>query len=111
MSIVGELLMVLGAVVAVIGGIGLVRSDFDTVYLRMHLAGKASPVSFLVVALGAVFFLDFAIAASVVIAAVAMVLTLPVGVHLLFRAAHRAKLREHFEVDELSSSPADVTRS
>lgn len=108
MSIVGEILMVLGAAISVIAGIGLVRPDFDTVYIRMHLAGKASPVSFLVVALGAVFFLDFAIAASVVIAAAAMVLTLPVGVHLLFRAAHRAKEKERFEVDELTSGPADV---
>ena len=107
MSIVGEILMVFGAVIAVIAGIGLVRPDFDTVFLRMHLAGKASPVSFLVVALGAVFFLDFAVAASVVIAAVAMVLTLPVGVHLLFRAAHRAKETQHFEVDELTNASGE----
>ena len=37
-------------------------------------------------------------------ASASLVLTLPVGVHLLFRAVHRTTPGNHFEVDELAEA-------
>ena len=80
-----------GSLVAVaivlLAGIGLLR--FRTPYARLHAAGKASPVAFLLVAAGAAIETGWGGAARLVVAAAALVLTLPVGVHLLFRAVHR----------------------
>ncbi len=103
MMLVAEVVMVLGAVVAVLAGIGLLR--FSTPYARLHAAGKASPVAFVVAAIGAGLVLGWSGAAYLIIASIAMVVTLPLGVHLLFRAVHRT---EHIplQVDELA--PAEV---
>jgi multicomponent Na+:H+ antiporter subunit G len=86
----------LGAAIAVLAGVGLYK--FRTPYARIHAAGKASPVAFIVVAIGVGVDLGAVGAARLVLAAVALVLTLPVAVHLLFRALHRA----HPEFDPLT---------
>ena len=83
---IGSIFMLMGAGVAVLAGIGLLR--FQSSYARIHAAGKASPVAFVVTAVGALLFLDGAGVALLVLAVGAMILTLPLGVHLLFRAAH-----------------------
>ncbi len=102
MTIVAHLLMALGGLIAVLAGVGLLR--FDTNYARFHAAGKASPVAFLVTALGASTQLGWGGTARLAIAAVAMVLTLPVGVHLLFRAVHRTTAGDHLAADDLASA-------
>lgn len=104
MTAIAGILMILGGLVAVLAGIGVVR--FSTPYARFHAAGKASPVAFLVAALGAGMELGLGGAAYLLIAAVAMVLTLPVGVHLLFRAVHRTTDGDHLVVDELKPAEA-----
>lgn len=104
MSSLASALMVAGGVVAVLAGIGVLR--FSTTYARLHAAGKASPVAFLIAAIGAGIELGLAGSASLLIASVAMVLTLPVGVHLLFRAVHRTADNGHLIVDELA--PAEL---
>ena len=104
MSQIGAVLMLLGGLIAVLAGIGLLR--FSTPYARFHAAGKSSPVAFLVAAIGAAFQLGADGAAYLAIAAVAMILTLPVGVHLLFRAVHRTTPGDHLVVDELA--PAET---
>ena len=106
MNTVADILMAIGGGVAVLAGIGLLR--FDTNYARFHAAGKASPVAFLVTALGAAWHLGWAGAAHLAIAAAAMVLTLPVGVHLLFRAVHRTTPGDHLAVDELAPAEASA---
>lgn len=93
MTIIASVLMLLGGAIAVLAGVGVLR--FSTSYARFHAAGKASPVAFLVAALGAGLSLGPAGAALLVIAAVAMVLTLPLGVHILFRAVYRTSGLEH----------------
>ena len=93
-------LMLSGAALALLAGIGLLR--FSTSYARFHAAGKASPVAFIAVAAGAAIELGLASGARLALAAVAMVLTLPVGVHLLFRAVHRSTTGEHLHVDDLA---------
>lgn len=102
MSIVAGVFMLIGSAVALLAGVGLLR--FHTVYARMHAAGKASPVAFLIAAVGAAIELDWGGVAYIVIAAVAMILTLPVGVHLLFRAVHRSIPAHHPVVDELGQA-------
>ena len=87
MNPVAAILILLGAGVALLAAIGLLR--FDTAYARFHAAGKASPVAFLLVAAGAGIETGWAGAARLLVAAAALVLTLPVAVHLLFRAVHR----------------------
>ena len=87
MTIVAGVIMIIGGVVAVLAAVGLHK--FSTPYARFHAAGKASPVAFLVAALGAGISLGWAGSALLLIASAAMILTLPVGVHLMFRAVHR----------------------
>ncbi len=99
-SAVAGSIMVLGAAVAVLAGVGVLR--FRTPYARFHAAGKASPVAFVIVAIGASLDLGVAGAARLAVAVAAIVLTLPVGVHLLFRAVHRTTPGDHLVVDELA---------
>ena len=102
MTVVADLLMALGGLIAVLAGVGLLR--FETNYARFHAAGKASPVAFLVAALGAALTLGWVGSAYLAVAAVAMVLTLPVGVHLLFRAVHRTTPGDHLHIDDLKDA-------
>lgn len=101
-------LMLLGAGLSLLSGIGLLR--FSTPYARFHAAGKASPIAFVVVAVGAMFEVGTAGAARLVLASAAMLLTLPVGVHLLFRAMHRTTPDEHLRIDELAPAEQQSDR-
>ncbi len=100
MTVVATALTVAGGFVAVLAGIGVLR--FDTTYARLHAAGKASPVAFLVAAIGVGIEVGAAGAIILLIAATAMILTLPVGVHLLFRAVHRTGDNSHLLTDDLA---------
>lgn len=104
MTILADLFMAAGGLVAVLAGIGLLK--FDTNYARFHAAGKASPVAFLIAAIGAGIHLGWSGAVYLLIAGIAMVITLPLGVHLLFRAVHRTTPGTHLAVDELSEANA-----
>lgn len=96
---IAGVIMIVGALLAVLASVGLLR--FSTPYARFHAAGKASPVAFLVAAGGASLVLGIAGAALLAVAATAMILTLPVGVHLMFRAVHRTT-PVTLDVDELA---------
>ncbi len=104
MNPVGAVLMILGSLFALLAGLGLLR--FSTPYARFHSAGKASPVSFMLIALGAATNIGWDGAALLLVASVAMVLTLPVGVHLLFRATHRTTAGDHLADDDLIGAEA-----
>lgn len=104
MTVVADILMITGGAIALLAAVGLLR--FSTAYARFHAAGKASPVAFLVAAIGAGISLGPAGAAQLAVAAVAMILTLPIGVHLLFRAVHRTTLSNHLHADDLA--PAEL---
>lgn len=99
MTPIAGVLTMAGAAVALLAGIGLLR--FGTPYARFHAAGKASPVAFLLVALGAAIETGWGGTARLAVASAALVLTLPVGVHLLFRAVHRSTPRS-LAIDELA---------
>ncbi len=86
--------------IVLLAGIGLLR--FRTPYARIHAAGKASPVAFLVVAVAVSFDVGWAGAARLALASIALIITLPVAVHLLFRAVHAAAPEYNPPVDEMA---------
>lgn len=103
MSVVSSIFILLGVAVIVFAGIGLLK--FSTPYARLHAAGKASPVAFIVITIGASIELGWAGAARLVLASGALVLTLPIAVHLLFRAVHRTDPGSDPPLDELRKPP------
>jgi len=109
MSPIATVFLLAGSLVSVLAGIGLLK--FATPYARFHAAGKASPVAFILVAVGAGIELGWAPSALLFVAVAAMVLTLPVGVHLLFRAVHRATPGDHLVVDELRVAERLIERN
>ncbi len=108
MSPIAATFAAVGAATALLAGVGLLR--FATAYARFHAAGKASPVAFLVVAAAAAIETGWSGAARLAVAAVALVLTLPVGVHLLFRAVHRTTPRA-MTIDELAAAESSARRA
>lgn len=91
-----------GVATIVLAGVGLFK--LRTPYARIHAAGKASPVAFLIASVGASIELGWGAAAKLVVAGFALVLTLPLAVHLLFRALHRTEPGYAPPVDELAAS-------
>lgn len=100
MNPIAAIIVAIGSAIVILAGIGLLR--FRTPYARFHAAGKASPVAFIVIAIGAGIELGPGAAARLAVATVALVLTLPVGVHLLFRAVHRTTSDIRLAVDDLT---------
>lgn len=105
MNAVSSIFVLLGAFVALLASVGLLR--LRTPYARFHAAGKASPIAFLLVAIGAAFEVGPLGAAELAIVAVALLLTLPASTHLLFRATHRTTSSAHIEHDELAAAEAE----
>jgi multicomponent Na+:H+ antiporter subunit G len=101
-----SVLVLLGALVALLAGIGLLT--FHTPYARFHAAGKASPIAFLLVAIGAGIEVGLRGAAELAIVAAALLLTLPASTHLLFRATHRTTDSVHLSVDELVAAEREL---
>jgi multicomponent Na+:H+ antiporter subunit G len=99
MNPITSVFIILGALVALLAGIGLLT--FNTPYARFHAAGKASPIAFLFIAIGAGIEVGLRGAAELAIVVVALLLTLPASTHLLFRATHRTTDSVHLNVDEL----------
>lgn len=108
MNPVAATFVLLGAAVSLLAAIGMLR--FRTPYARFHAAGKATPIAFLLVTIGAAVELPASAIPMLFVAAGAMVLTLPVSVHLLFRAIHRTGDNHHLRSDALSR-PERVARS
>ena len=107
MSLVAELIIVVGALLSVLAAIGLHR--FSSTYARLHAAGKASPVGFAVVAIGAGIELGWVGGARLAVAAAALMFTLPVAVHLLFRAVHHTSAAPAVADDDLAAARSTHT--
>jgi multicomponent Na+:H+ antiporter subunit G len=105
MRILGGILMVLGAVFALLAGVGVLR--FRDTYARMHAAAKASTLGVAFVALGAALHLG-SLAGAVVLTLVVVLqfLTAPVGAHLLGSGIHRHE-GSVSDVDELADVEDD----
>ena len=106
MNAVSAVFVVLGALVALLASIGLLT--FQTPYARFHAAGKASPIAFLLVAIGAAIEVGAAGAAELTIVAFALLLTLPASTHLLFRATHRTTSSTHLSRDDLQAAEDEL---
>jgi len=106
MNPVSGVLLILGALLALLASIGLLT--FRTPYARFHAAGKASPIAFLFVAIGAAPEVGWVGAGELVIVAVALLVTLPAGTHLLFRATHRTRPSAHLHRDDLQVAEAEL---
>ncbi len=100
MSTLSAMLALGGVAIIVLAAVGLLR--FRTPYARIHAAGKASPVAFIVVTLAAAPDVGWAGTARLLLAVVALLLTLPLAVHLLFRAVHASAPEFDPPIDELS---------
>jgi multicomponent Na+:H+ antiporter subunit G len=106
--VVAELLVLAGALLTCLAGIGVVR--FDDVFARLHALSKATTLGFLLVLLGAAIALsDPNDITSLVLAAALQLLTSPVGTGLLGRAAYRAEgYRPRVDtVDQLADADLD----
>ena len=73
-------------------GLGLVR--LRSPYAQFHAASKASPVAFILIALGSAIELGWEGALHLGVAVAAVVVTIPVAVHLLFRSVYRSQRPE-----------------
>ena len=99
MNPVAAAFILAGSALLLLASVGLLR--FSTPYARFHAAGKASPVAVIIVSIGAIIELGAAGGARLAVASAAMILTLPVAVHLLFRATHRTDPSVRLRIDEL----------
>jgi multicomponent Na+:H+ antiporter subunit G len=107
-QVVASILMLSGAVIAVIAAIGLHR--LPDVYARMHVATKPATLGITLCLTGAILLSDStSIAAKLVLAIVFQLVTTPAAGHLLGRAAHsaRAPVSEYTFVDELRPLPGE----
>ena len=106
MNPIASVFILLGAFVALLAAVGLLK--FRTPYARFHAAGKASPIAFLLVAIGAALEVGPLGAAELGIVSVALLLTLPASTHLLFRATHRTTSSSHLHTDDLAAAEAEL---
>lgn len=107
-EVVGAVLILAGASLCLIAGIGLQR--FDDVFARMHAATKAVTLGLLLVCLGAALEVDSGgDRIKLLLVAALQFITAPVGAHMLGRAAYRSgtELSEATAIDELADAEAD----
>ena len=100
----GCLLVLLGALFSLVAAIGVVR--LPDLYTRMHAASKAGPVGGGLILLSvALLSFDVGVALRATIGFVFLLLTTPVGAHLLARASYRTtdQSRMKMVVDDLKS--------
>lgn len=86
---IGELLVLVGAVLALLSAVGMVR--FDDVFVRMHALSKASTLGVLLALTGAAVSLtDPNDVTSLALAGVLQLVTSPVGANMVSRATYLA---------------------
>ncbi len=90
---VSSAFLLAGVAIVVLAGVGLFK--LRTPYARIHAAGKASPVAFLIAGIGASIELGWGGAARLVLAGAALVLTLAArrAPAVPCAAPHRAAIR------------------
>lgn len=101
---IGNLFILLGAVLTLIAAIGVVR--LPGVLARMHAQSKATTLGYACVCLGAAINLTTANDITTALLAGALqILTVPVGVNLIGRATHLAEGTDQVDgVDELAEA-------
>ena len=105
---IGEAIVLLGAVLVLLAAIGVVR--FGDVLSRMQSLTKASTIGVVLVTIGSTVVLPtWNDDTSAVAAALLQLLTLPISASLIARAAYRDPEIEHplDDVDELAEAEGD----
>ncbi|MEL6480947.1 MAG: monovalent cation/H(+) antiporter subunit G [Pseudomonadota bacterium] len=88
LDIFAAIALVAGGLLCFAAGLGVVR--FQDVYLRMHAATKAGTLGLMFIALALVFAAPgLEIVIKVILVSLFMIITAPVGSHLIGRAAFR----------------------
>jgi multicomponent Na+:H+ antiporter subunit G len=103
MNVVIGLLLLLGALVMLLGAVGLLR--FGDVFLRMHAGTKASTLGIGFIMVGAaLYFGDALLTIKLIALGVIYFFTAPIGAQVLARAAHiaHAPMVKETWIDELS---------
>ncbi|MEM9012666.1 MAG: monovalent cation/H(+) antiporter subunit G [Pseudomonadota bacterium] len=107
-EILAGLCILLGGVFSVAAGIGIVR--LPDVFIRMHAATKVGTLaSGLILAGAALHFLDAAIVFKITLAVLFLLLTAPIGAHMIGRAALRIGIKP-WGVKEEDAVPAQEIR-
>lgn len=104
MELLSALVMLLGASFALVASVGLHR--FDSVFARMHAAGKSTTFGLGLILFGVVLrLLDAGSTAKLAVVGLLALLTIPAGVHLIARAAFRAGTESapETEIDPLTA--------
>ena len=107
MDVISSILVVAGAVLALISAIGLHR--FRDVFARIHAAGKAAPLGAVMVFTATAIQLgDPGDIEKLALTLLLLGLTFPTGVHMVARAAYRSgtERRPDMDVDELADAIA-----
>jgi multicomponent Na+:H+ antiporter subunit G len=89
MTVVSDVLLVLGAVIILLSGVGVLR--FHHTFERMHAASKGPSLGIILVGVGAALHLDARSAAAVLLVVVLHLVTIPVGSHLVGKSAYRSR--------------------
>lgn len=108
LEVLGGAMLLVGALLAVIAGIGLHR--FPDVFARMHAATKPATLGLALVCGGAALLLpDVGGTVKLLLVVALQFLTAPVGSHLVGRAAYRAgtELADGTVADELAGVDTD----
>ena len=104
MDLLGAVLVLIGSAFVLLAAVGLHR--FDSVFARMHAAGKSTTFGLGLILLGtALRVLEPGATAKLVVVGLLSILTIPAGVHLIARAAFRAgtELSPETEVDPVTA--------
>jgi multicomponent Na+:H+ antiporter subunit G len=112
LDIASSVLMLSGAIIAVIAAVGLHR--LPDVYARMHVATKPATLGITLCLSGAALRVPGASTVTkLVLAIVFQLVTTPAAGHLLGRAAHAARspISEHTVVDDLRPLPGQERSS
>ena len=89
-DVVASLLILAGALLTLIAGVGQLRSN--DLFVRMHAATKPATLGWFLVVVGAVLAIpSWSVLTKLVLALGLQFLTAPVGAHLVGRAAYRVR--------------------
>ncbi len=120
LSILAGILILLGSAFAVIAALGILR--MPDLFMRMHAATKAGTlgVGFIVLAV-AIFFADLRVFVEALLIILFLLLTVPIGTHVLARAAYIKglvlwetdldELKDHYENENSSSTHKVKTKT
>ena len=103
-EIIVSVLLVSGSLLSLLGGIGLHR--FPDVFARMHAATKPATLGIVLVLSGAAIAVtDERTSIVLALAAALQFITVPIGAHMVARAAYRAgtELSPETSIDELAA--------